>query len=201
MTITLKRPSPPLPNDPSIYTKIQCMNLNITIPSLTWLGVFNEGKSIVDNVLWPLLEVHHFGSADLQEVLAYAMTLQVESFWHFSDIAGCFLGVRRELSESKACKLNDAKQEFLHRVRSYDAFAAALLVALTKNPGKIEAMLRGLKDGWMPPQSLDVRCSLCLKLIELLMHRGRSSFLFLNGYDVFWNLPLWYHWPHFCPSR
>ncbi len=121
----------------------------------------------------------------MQEVLAYTITLQVESYWRFDQIAGCFLGVWRELSESKACKLNDAKQEFLHRVRSYDAFAAALLVALTKNPWSIELMLRGLKDGWMPPESLDMRCSLCLKLIDLLMQRGRSSFLFLNGYDVF----------------
>lgn len=143
---------------------------------LSWSHESHEdtGRSIVDNVLWPLLEMRHFASADLQEVLNHAVTLQLEANWQFGDVAKGLVGIWTEISNSSksSAHLDDSKKAFVFEVKSYEALANAVRAAYSKFPFFIETMLLTLTWIQMP---LNIRCDLCIDLVHLWMQRGRSS--------------------------
>lgn len=40
----------------------------------------------MNDVLWPLLSVEHFDSADLQSILQFAVATQVQRNWSFGEV-------------------------------------------------------------------------------------------------------------------
>eukprot|EP00435_Cladocopium_sp_Y103_P012109 s38_g3.t1 len=136
---------------------------------------YETGKSITDEVLRPLLEVRHFASTDLQEVLNHAVTLQVEAAWQFADVARVLIDISMELSTptSLASSWDDSKQFFLCEVRNHEAFAKAARAAYSKFPYFIETMLPDLAR--TREMLLDIRCGLCIDLLHLRMQCPRLS--------------------------
>eukprot|EP00438_Fugacium_kawagutii_P007607 Skav200641 [mRNA] locus=scaffold353:240704:248271:+ [translate_table: standard] len=155
----------------------------------------DTARCILENIFRPLLQqVHHFASADLQDVLDLGVATQVKYGWQFDAVAKCLWDISTELSSSKWLEASPSKHDFLRAIRllelagtdsaipmllplaaigvrwSQEAVANALRAAYAKYPDAIQRMLPSLaRNTWM---MLDMRCTLCIDLANLWMHQG-----------------------------
>ena len=124
-------------------------------------------------MLRPLLCARHFATPDLNRLLAWAVSIQLDRQWQCHEILRFMQCVCREvlsLRDARMLETDLTKGRFVQQIRDHTAFAVVLTDACKQFPRAIHKMLLELAQAdWMDKE---VRCDASIPLVHASANGG-----------------------------